>query len=182
MSDETDITTTTTNTLYGTAVGCVKNGQLYLSRRTETVIYPKKWQLIHGRMKKGELSTEAAMRLLEDQTELKIYDRTRYHFVNHIESSNHEFYYVYLVNLMENEIPKNTCDRFRGDWRTFDLEKAEVLDVVEGLRPIVKQLHKTKLKMETYMKNFGGKTVNEVLTEREARHLAQLGPKMTRLI
>jgi len=172
MSDENG-----ENTIYGVAVVVIKDGQVIMSRRTETVVIPKKWQFVHGRLKRGELSIEAAIRLVYDQMDIAINDKMRFKFVNSVQPNDKELYFVYLVNLNKDEVPINTCDRFRGDWRVFDLDKAAVLDVIDGIRPILRKLLKTKLKYEVYKQTAMG-----VLTEREARTLAKLGPKMTRLI
>ncbi len=179
MSDESQQSTDNQpNTIYGVAVGMVRYGQVFLSRRTETVLYPKKWQFVNGRLKKGEVSVEAAMRVLADQTDIVINDRERFSFVKGISTNDHrEFWFVYLVTLGDNDIPMNTCERFHGDWKPFDLERAEVLDVVDGIRPILRKMKKTKLKFETYLKSASG-----ILSEKKRQEIVQLGPKMTRLL
>ncbi len=166
------------NTIYGVAVAVLKDSKIFLSRRTEVVINPKKWQFVHGRLHKEEPSVNGAMRLVEDQMDVNITDCMRFKFVSSVSCcEGQEHYYMYLLNLKTEEEPINTCDRFRSDWRLFDLEHAETLDVLEGIRPIIRKLKKTKLKFESY-KQSG----NNVLTEREARALAKLGPRMTRLV
>jgi len=71
------------NTLYGAAVVLIKNKQIYLSRRTEKVMFPKKWQFINGRLRNMEQSMDTAERLVEEQTKLKI-DRRRLYFATNI--------------------------------------------------------------------------------------------------
>ena len=158
------------NTLYGAAVVLIKNKQIYLSRRTEKVMFPKKWQFINGRLRNMEQSMDTAERLVEEQTKLKV-DRRRLFFATNITvSESNEFYYVYILNLTADEVPLNTCDRWRGDWRIFPLDKASVLDVVPGIRPIIKALHRTLLKVEAD-KNF------QWLADQK-RQQALIGPMM----
>jgi len=192
------------NTLYGAAVVLIKNKQIYLSRRTEKVMFPKKWQFINGRLRNMEQSMDTAERLVEEQTKLKV-DRRRLYFATNITvSESNEFYYVYILNLTADEVPLNTCDRWRGDWRIFPLDKATVLDVVPGIRPIIKALHRTLLKVESD-KNFQWladqkrqqaligppapqqqqqhttpEHILQQLSQGEQLHLSKLGPKMTR--
>jgi len=189
------------NTLYGAAVVLIKNKQIYLSRRTEKVMFPKKWQFINGRLRNMEQSMDTAERLVEEQTKLKI-DRRRLYFATNITvSESNEFYYVYILNLNEDEVPLNTCDRWRGDWRIFPLDKASVLDVVPGIRGIIKGLHRSLLKLESD-KNFQWladqkrqqvmmgpmpqqdqipfEHICQQLSQGEQLHLSKLGPKMTR--
>ncbi len=187
MTDQRKTDLPNDNTIYGSAVAVLKDGQIIMSRRSESVIFPKKWQFVHGRLHTGEMSIKAAIRLVYDQMDISIEDKMRFKFVKSIENDEkREMYFVYLLSLNSDEMPVNTCDRFRGDWRAFDLEKAIPLDVIDGVRPILKKLHKTKLKYETYLLNSVGKNFDVsqggVLTEREARTLAKLGPKMTRLV
>ena len=125
------------------------------------------------------------MRLIYDQMNISITDKMRFKFVSTIEDDKkREMYFVHLLNLTDDEMPKNTCDRFRGDWKAFDLDKAIPLDVLDGIRPVLKKLYKTKLKYETYRANFDTSELpgKGVLTEREAKVLAKLGPKMSRLV
>ena len=133
---------------------------------------------------------DTVARLIEEQTQLKI-DKRRFHFATNITiSESNEFYYVYIVNLNEDEIPLNTCDRWRGDWRVFPLDKASVLDVVPGIRNVIKALYRTLLKVE-YDRNFQWLAdqkrqqifigpPQEQLSQGEQLHLSKLGPKMTR--
>lgn len=170
--------TETPHTIYGSEVGLIKNRQIYLSRRTENVVRPKKWQLVHGVLRSGEQSMDAAIRILHDQTGLLITDKRRMQFVQSISTDDKsENYFLYLLNLEESENPQNTCERFRGDWRLFELEKAEVLDVLEGVRGVLKKLLRTRKKYESFQKYSSG-----ILSEGEALKLAKLGPRMTRLV
>lgn len=170
--------TTPKHTIYGSAVGVIKDRQIYLSRRTENVVRPKKWQIVHGVLRSGEQSMDAAIRILHDQTGILITDKYRMQFVGSINTDDKsENYFLYLLNLNPDETPKNTCERFRGDWRLFELEKAEVLDVLEGVRGVLKKLNRSLKKYQSFQKYKSG-----VLSEGEARHLAQLGPKMTRIV
>lgn len=130
------------NTIYGAGVIMIKDKEIYLCRRTEKVVIPKKWQFINGRIKNTEQSMDTAVRLIEEQAMLKI-DKRRLHYLQNVTSEN-EFYYVYVVNLKEGEVPMNTCNRWREDWRLFPIEKACVLDVVPGIRTIIKVLEKTR--------------------------------------
>lgn len=182
---------TSLNTIYGAAVILEKDDQIYLSRRSENVTFPKKWQFINGRINGVEQSLDCAMRIVEDQTGLKIADESRFYLLTTLELNNiNEFYYVYAIHLEKNENPFNTCDRFRGDWRAFPLEKAVVLDVVTGIRDTIKHLHrglikakafhhKNKTDEEFFKKQFAANGVTQ-LSQGELLHLEKLGAKYTR--
>jgi len=181
-----------TQTLYGAAVLLVKDKQVYLSRRTEKVMFPKKWQFINGRLQHLEQSMGAALRLVYEQTGIKIEDKKRLHFTRTVDvESTNEFYYVYLINLNKYETPVNTCERWRGDWRLFKMESAVVLDVVPGIRGILKGLHRGLTKYELAQKVFVGPQnqshpidehdrIVQQLSQGEQLHLKKLGAKMTR--
>lgn len=178
----------------------IKNKQIYLSRRTEKVMFPKKWQFINGRLRNTEQSMATAERIIEEQTKLKIDPKRLFFATNITVGESNEFYYVYIVNLKDDETPVNTCERWRGDWRLFPLDKASVLDVVPGIRGIIKGLHRSLLKMEaqeTVDKIMGPNLpksqpqqqqeqrttpehIRQQLSQSEQLHLSKLGPKMTR--
>lgn len=132
------------NTIYGAAVVMIKDKDVYLCRRTEKVIFPKKWQFINGRIQHTEQSMDTAVRILEEHAMLKI-DKKRLHFLQNvtIEESN-EFYYIYVINLKEGEVPMNTCNRWRDNWKLFPMAKAGVLDVVPGIRGVIRTLERTR--------------------------------------
>lgn len=136
------------NTIYGAAVAMIKDREVYLCRRTEKVIFPKKWQFVNGRLQHTEQSMVTAVRVLEEQTMLKI-DMRRLHFVANITvDETNEFYYVYALNLKEGEVPMNTCNRWRDNWRLFPFDKAIPLDVVCGIRPVLKAFERTRRKFD----------------------------------
>jgi len=137
------------NTLYGAAVVMIKDKEVYLCRRTEKVpSFPKKWQFANGRLRHTEQSLNTAVRVMEEQTMLQI-DVKRLHFVQNVTiDETNEFYYVYVLKLLEGEVPMNTCNRWRDDWKLFPLEKAVVLDVVTGIRPILRALNRTCKKVQ----------------------------------
>jgi len=180
------------STIYGAAVALIKNKQIYLFRRTEKVLFPKKWSFISARLRNTEQSMDTAARIITEQSSLKI-DKRRLFFATNVtvEESN-EFYYVYIVNLNNDEIPLNTCDRWRGDWRIFPLDKASVLDLVPGIRPIIRGLHRSLVKIETVeskpiigplpqQKQESTKEhIRQQLSQGEQLHLSKLGAKMTR--
>jgi 8-oxo-dGTP pyrophosphatase MutT (NUDIX family) len=133
---------------YGTAIGLFKGKEVYLSRRIEVPLFPKKWQFANGRLKGGEQSLDAAIRVVEEQTGIKI-DKSRLNYVTGIPyTATNEYYYAYLVHLEDSEIPANTDKKYRSDWRLFDLESAIVLDVVPGLRRILVKTRRALLKVE----------------------------------
>ena len=90
------------NTIYGTVVCVVKNNQLYLSRRTEkTIISPKKWQTVNGLLaSQSEMSVQAAIRLVKEQMDIDVHDKSRYTFADTLNTEDKKFFYfVYLLNL-----------------------------------------------------------------------------------
>lgn len=132
------------NTIYGAGVVMVKDKEIYLCRRTEKIIFPKKWQFINGRINGAEQSMDTAIRLLNDQAMLRL-DKRRLHFLQNVTvDETNEFYYVYVVNLKEGEVPMNTCNRWRENWRLFPINRATVLDLVPGIRPIIRTLERTR--------------------------------------
>lgn len=140
------------STRYGVAIGLVYGKEIYLSRRTETVVaFPKKWQFINGRMHGTEQSKTAAIRLVEQQAGIFL-EENRLHPMPHIEIPNSgEFYYVYFVHLTENEKPAtdDINERCRGPWKQFPIEKAAILDVVTGIRPILRNLQAALKRVES---------------------------------
>lgn len=168
-----------TGITYGVAVAVLKNKEIYMSRRSEQMSLPKKWQLVYGKFKTGEQSSETARRLLNEQMSINIdRDDDRFFFAKtiHIKETS-ECYFIYLINLTEDEIPSDTCSHRRGAWRAFKLSAAVVLDVVPGTRIVIKKLLNTLTKIEQTEKSF----VNQ-LTPGESQHLEKLGPKMTRIL
>ena len=136
------------STRYGVAVGLFKGKEVYLSRRSEKIIFGKKWQFINGRMRGAEVSAEGALRLVEEQTGITI-TKDRLHDVGNISvEQTGEFYYVYLVHLKEGECPTNPDEKIRGPWRLFPMEASIVLDLVPGVRNILRKLHKCLAKVE----------------------------------
>ena len=138
------------STKYGVAIGLVNGKELYLSRRSEKVVFGKKWQLINGRLRGSETSKEAALRLVWEHTNIPM-STLRFHDVGNIHlAESHEFYYVYLVHLRADEKPVETTDheRWRGPWRSFPLDRAVVLDLVPGVRNVIKKLYKSLKKVE----------------------------------
>lgn len=137
------------STRYGVAVGLFKGKEVYLSRRSEKLIFGKKWQFINGRMKGAEISREGALRLIEEQTGITI-TSDRLHDVGSVNiEQTGEFYYVYLVHLKDGECPTNTDEKMRGPWRAFPMEASIVLDLVPGIRNILRGLHRCLKKIET---------------------------------
>ncbi len=140
MSDE--------HTRYGAAIGLFKGKEIYLSRRIDVPLFPKKWQFVNGGLKGSEQSLDAAMRVVAEQTGITI-DKSRLHYITGIPcTQTNEYYYVYLVHLQDLEIPVNTDIQHRSDWRLFSLESAIVLDVVPGLRHILVKARRGLLKLE----------------------------------
>jgi ADP-ribose pyrophosphatase YjhB (NUDIX family) len=135
-------------TLYGAAIGLFKGKEVYLSRRIDTPLFPKKWQFLNGRLKGIEQSQDGAVRIVEEQTGIKV-DKSRLHYINSVTiAESGEFYYVYLVHLQDSEIPVNTDNKYRSDWKLFNLTAASVLDLVPGIRHILKKLNKCLIKVE----------------------------------
>jgi len=136
-------------TTYGVAVGLVKDRGIYLSRRIDTPLFPKKWQFVNGAMKQGENGHTASIRIAQDQTGL-IIAGSKLHYIGSITiDAADEFYFVYLVHLKEHEVPTNNNGvTDRSDWKLFKMNAAVVLDLVPGLRHILFKLNKALLKVD----------------------------------
>ena len=116
------------HTKYGAAIGLFRGKEIYMSRRIDVPLFPKKWQFVNGRLKGSEQSLDAAIRILQEQTGIKI-DKSRLHYITGIPyTATNEYYYVYLVHLQDLEIPINTDIEHRSDWKLFSLEAAIVLE------------------------------------------------------
>jgi ADP-ribose pyrophosphatase YjhB (NUDIX family) len=157
------------NSKYGVAVGLFKGKEVYLSRRMDVLTFSKKWQIVNGYLndttKANELSQDAAIRILKDDTGLDIH-RNRLHYINLLDFAG-ERYYLYLVHLNEGEEPKNKpfCTgepTIHSDWKLFPLDRAMVLDLVPGLRTVMRKLHKCLNKLEEDKK----KTTQKIDTSR----------------
>jgi hypothetical protein len=173
------------NTIYGTAVALIKDRQIYLNRRSEKMAsYKKKWQFTNGRIIGTEASLDAGVRLINEQANINTINKMRLDFATTIQiEETREFYYVYLVNLTDNETPENTYPHLRGEWRRFELKDAIVLDVVPGIRGIIKGLYRGLIKFEKQSDRATAPLAqSSQLTQGEQSHLAKLGPKMTRLL
>jgi 8-oxo-dGTP pyrophosphatase MutT (NUDIX family) len=177
---------TTMRKLYGVGVGVIKNKQVYMCRRGDSIQpFGKKWQFIHGALLAGEQSMQAACRLVEEQMGIKGITKDRLSFGTYVDEYKDEFYYVYLINLKPDEIPMNTDSNKRGDWRLFSLDKAIPLDVLPGLRTILISLNRTLEKWEGIRKVIKFSKIQDQMTPGEKLHMSHascpLGPKMTRL-
>jgi ADP-ribose pyrophosphatase YjhB (NUDIX family) len=119
-----------------------KYEEIYLSRRVDTPIFPKKWQFVNGPLRGQEESKEAALRVLEEQTGIYA-TKDRLHFLHSIQlTETEEFYYLFLMHLRPTEAPiqQVVYKKFYSDWRAFKLEKAVVLDLVPGIRTPIRKL------------------------------------------
>ena len=130
------------NTCYGVIVCLIKDKEIYLSRRLDTPLFSKKWQLLNSWMRSGESSFEVAINLIDKETGITI-TRDRLFIASTISITNlHEFFYIYLVNLNKNECVVDIEDKYRSFWKAFPLNRAIVLDVVPAIRPILRKLLK----------------------------------------
>jgi len=157
----------TDTTKYGVVLAVLKDGQIYMSQRTDSVTYPKKWNVISGMQRPDEQSIDTAYRLLTEQMLIHA-EKKRFHFVESINTVTNELFYVYLLSLNPLEVPCNTKKEYRNEWRLFPIKKSMILDVVPGIRNIVRNLFRAE---------FYSKTAE---TDKELR--THLGPKMTRLV
>ena len=166
------------NTRYGVAVGLFKGKEVYLSRRSEQIIFGKKWQFINGRMRGAEVSAEGAIRLVEEQTGITITKDRLYDIRGNINvEETGEFYYVYLVHLKENECPTNPDEKIRGPWRLFPMEASIVLDLVPGVRDILRKLHKclSKVESEKQLTPDEMAEANTIYDEQRTKELSEVG-------
>lgn len=138
---------THTKMKYGVIVILVQDEEIFLSRRLDTPTYNKKWQFINGKMHVGEVSIEAATRIIEKETGLVI-DKERLHFTSSLSIAEiHEFYYIYIVSLSITEkVNHELVDPQRTEWRPFELQKAAILDLAPGLRQIVIKMYSSLMK------------------------------------
>lgn len=137
-------------TRYGVCVGLVKDREIYLSRRIDTKTFPKKWQIVNGYLKDGfELSYDAATRIIEQETGIHIDSPRMFSAKTLTLPGSSEFYYVFLVHLAEDETPAPVDEKEmnHSEWKSFPLDKAIVLDMVPGLRKIIRSL---KLSLKKY--------------------------------
>lgn len=142
-----------TATRYGAAIGLFQGKEIFLSRRVDTPLFAKKWQIVNARLKGIEQSQEGAIRIVEDQTGIQL-TRDRLHYISSITlSDTAEFYYVYLVHLKDGETPINSDTKYRTEWKKFKLENAVVLDLVPGIRPVLRKLLRCLIKVEALEKN-----------------------------
>lgn len=131
-------------TIYGTIVIVTQGEKVLLSRRLETPMYSKKWQLINGRMHGGnEASSDTAVRVLERETGIQLPKEELIFMGSLTLSEIHQFYYIYAVNIpiatpLSDDSKKQT--KHRSDWRFFNLNNAVVLDVAPGIRSILIKL------------------------------------------
>ena len=136
------------NTIYGAAVGFFRGKEVYLCRRIDTPLFPKKWQFANGRLHGTEQSQDAAVRIMAEQTGIKI-DRSRLNYVTSLTiNETNEFYYIYLVHLEDSEIPVNMDMVYKSDWKLFSMKASVVLDLVPGIRHILLKLHRALIKFE----------------------------------
>ena len=142
----------TEHTRYGVAVGLIKDKAIYLSRRIDTPMFPKKWQFVNGWLWGSEQSQDAALRVVETQTGIKI-EKDRLNYINSLTvTESNEFYYIYLVHLEDSETPTNTDIKYRSDWKLFPLEAASILDLVPGLRTIIRRTRIALVRVEAMEK------------------------------
>ena len=126
--------------LYGVAVALVKDKRVFLSRRMNTVILPKKWQFINTRITGIEQSQDSAVRVVEDETGVKL-SKDRLYYTSYLSLPQlKEYYYLYLVGLRADETPIEIKNNFRSSWRSFKIDDALVLDVIPGIREILKKM------------------------------------------
>jgi 8-oxo-dGTP pyrophosphatase MutT (NUDIX family) len=158
------------STRYGVAIGLVKDKEIYLSRRAEVVMFPKKWQFVNGRMRGAELSRDAAVRIIESETGIVI-NKERLHDTGTLTvDESGEFYYVYLVHLNEGECPSISSETFHGAWRAFPLPSAVVLDLVPGLRKVLRGLYRALTTVEFDAKDLTWQEkANQMMAKQESR-------------
>ena len=134
---------------YGSSVGLIKDKGIYLSRRIDTLLFSKKWQLINGLMQAGENGRTTAVRIINEQTGLVIPDSRLYYMSSYDVEAANELYFIYLVCLQDNEVPENKESAYRSDWKFFKMEAAIVLDLIPGLRRFLFKLNRALLRVET---------------------------------
>lgn len=175
MTDTIRTMAVNTKSRYGVCVGLFKGKEVYLSRRMDVLAFPKKWQFVNGYLRDtinaNEISQDAAVRILKEDTGLDIH-RNRLHYINLLDVAG-EYYYLYLVHLNDDEIPQDKPflpgePTIHSDWKVFPLDKALVLDLVPGLRTVIRKLHKCLNKLEEEKKKKTQKIDTTRFTDTEA--------------
>lgn len=138
-------------TRYGVIVILTQDEEVLMSRRLDTPQYAKKWQLPNGRMHGNEASSDACVRVLERETDIKL-PKDEFSFIGSLTLAQiGEFYYVYAVNIpitttLSDASRKET--KHRSDWRFFELDRAVVLDAAPGVRSMLLKLSTSLYKVK----------------------------------
>lgn len=142
MDDETT-NSTGVKTRYGIIILVIQDEKVLMSRRVDTPKYSKKWQLLNGRMHGHETSYDACVRILERETDIKLFTDA-FTFLDSLTLEQiDEFYYVYAVNIPKTTVISDDAKKEtkqRSDWRFFELQRAIVLDSAPGIRSILLKL------------------------------------------
>ena len=114
-----------------------------MSQRINTKNFVGKWQFAGGKLEEGENPILGGVREVIEETGLTI-DRNRFHYITSIlEDPTTEACYAYVVYLNETEVPQLTEPDKMTEWKLLTLEEALTLDLMPGLRTIIKELRYT---------------------------------------
>lgn len=126
---------------YTVAVGLLKNGGVYLSKRVGTKTFPNMWQFAGGKLEENELPIYGAIRETKEETGLDI-DHTKLEYkVGIVGDATTKVCYTYVVQLETDQVPKKTED-LATEWEWFTFDEALKLPLLPGLKELINQLKK----------------------------------------
>ena len=115
-------------------------GKVYLSQRVNTKNFVGKWQFAGGKLEEGENPADGGVREVEEETGLKIGKERLSYFTSILEDPTTDICHAFLVELTDKEIPIRTEHHKMTDWKLTTYEEALQLELMPGLRTIIKKL------------------------------------------
>lgn len=126
----------------------IKEGNVILSKRTNTKTYRGYWQCPGGSIEKDEEPLVAAQREFYEETGIGLQD-SRFELLtvmNGNQCPSVKQLYWYRVFLRPGEIPKNKEPEKQEDWQSFTIKDALNLKVVPSTELILKRQLRQELK------------------------------------
>ena len=122
------------------AILLVKNGKIYLSKRSELSSYAGYWQFPGGKVEENESFETGALRELEEETGIWV-EAARLEFIS--SDTTHptsQINYIYRLDLRPGEIPEDKEPEKHDGWKLIDPEIALKLKLMPGIRGIVQKM------------------------------------------